>query len=570
MSGIPKYFAKKFSDDELEFNIWKGRQVQKARANRSFANRTKLKHIHSKYYTRKKEKAQKAKEQQGIFDLSTFQKAQDRKNKLMSNGYEVMIKITSNARNKTQLLKHIEYISRKGELELVDADNDIFLGKEDIKDCVESYANIPEAFENIRERRETYNMVFSMRDYEECEPEILKQAAFDTIKKLYPDAQFVLALHKDTDNPHCHICLNANKLNGQRIHIQKKDLFEMRQTFAKALNERGVYALATKRSDTYRGTQIALNLEKHKEIDLKEKFYRIIDFGEAPYNDDNLNKNSFFISYLVNNKQITIWGEHLKTLAHKYDLQLSDSIRVQKIGYKLRPYTFEKQIMGKTYEITNAAKVAIWDISIKGRAEKDFVKLEKPPTFKPIVRLKQPQKTPKKENNNANNRPKYTREQWAKFNANRYARNAARYNKQHTRKPRINTITGLRESDTQLQWRASTSKPYLDTFTSEVATKHDLPNVSQSYVDKESTQHKVLLSSDAQHNLPRRPDSANNDNTELRFANHSDTRNATSQRKWRIVEKFSDEIESKEEPKRYTREQWAKFNANKKKNDMER
>ncbi|WP_112059243.1 hypothetical protein [Helicobacter fennelliae] len=29
MSAIPKYFANKFSNDELEFNIWKGRQVQK-------------------------------------------------------------------------------------------------------------------------------------------------------------------------------------------------------------------------------------------------------------------------------------------------------------------------------------------------------------------------------------------------------------------------------------------------------------------------------------------------------------------------------------------------------------
>ena len=70
MSAIPKYFAKKFSDDELEFNIWKGRQVQKARANRSFANYTKLRHIYSKYYKRKREKAQKDKEMLKTFDMS--------------------------------------------------------------------------------------------------------------------------------------------------------------------------------------------------------------------------------------------------------------------------------------------------------------------------------------------------------------------------------------------------------------------------------------------------------------------------------------------------------------------
>lgn len=125
--------------------------------------------------------------------------------------------------------------------------------------------------------------------------------------------------------------------------------------------------------------------------------------------------------------------------------------------------------------------------------------------------------------------------------------------------------------------RAARSKPYLsesnlDTLASEITTKHDLPIMPQSNVDKKSTQHQMLLPSDAQHNLPRRSDSANNDNRELRSTNHSDTRNATSPRKWRIVEQFSDEIESNEptEPKRYTREQWAKFNAKKNKGDMER
>lgn len=597
MSAIPKYFANKFSNDELEFNIWKGWQVQKARANRSFANYTKLKHIHSKYYKRKREKAQKLKENQGRFDLSAYAKERDKKAKLMSGGYEVMIKITSNARNKTQLLKHIEYISRDGELELLSADNHIFLGKADTKDCVESYANIPQRFERVRERRETYNMVFSMRDYEECEPHILQESAFATMKKLYPNAQFVLALHKDTDNLHCHICLNANNLNGSRIHIQKKDLFAMRQSFAKELNARGVYALATKRSDSYRGYEIALNAPRRTELDLKQKFYGIINFGEAPYNDDNLNKDSFFISYLVNNRSVTIWGEHLKELAQKYDLQQSDFIRVKKLGYKLRPYTFEKTIGGKTYTITNTTKVAIWDISIRDRAEKDFVKLPKPPTFKPIVRLKESSKPkPTRRDTNGNTRPQYTREQWARFNAERnatkFARKAAILQATNTPKPRYNaftgfkeqyaelrisSFTGFRESNTELQWRAARSKPYLsesnlDTLASEITTKHDLSRMSQSNVDKESTQHQMLLPSDAQHNLPRRPDSANNDNRELRSTNHSDTRNATSKRKWRIVDKFSDEMESIKpiEPKRYTREQWAKFNAKKNKGDLER
>jgi len=52
-------------------------------------------------------------------------------------------------------------------------------------------------------------------------------------------------------------------------------------------------------------------------------------------------------------------GEHLKELAKERNLQQSDFVRLKKIGYKLRHYTFGEKIDGKLYEITNTSKVAV-------------------------------------------------------------------------------------------------------------------------------------------------------------------------------------------------------------------
>lgn len=163
---------------------------------------------------------------------------------------------------------------------------------------------IPNENENKKERRETYNMVFSMRDYDDCDAVSLKNAAFETMKNLYPNAHFVLAFHNDTDNPHCHICLKATNNDGSRIDIKKADCTTIRKTFAENLNKRGVYALATRKQDSIRGRQLANNITEAlepktlHEYNAKPHYYKILDFGEAPYNDDNLNDMNYFVRYI--------------------------------------------------------------------------------------------------------------------------------------------------------------------------------------------------------------------------------------------------------------------------------
>lgn len=247
MSVAPK----RFGDDELE---WRAKKIQKVRIEHAKINQINLARSKSKPIISHKQIAKNNPAQAKLL----------RREKLSNNGYEVVFKITSSAKNLKQLSKHIDYISRKGSLELLDSDLNIYADKESLHNCIENYQNgyvIPKENERKRERRETYNMVFSMRDYDDCDGESLKNAVFETIKKLYPNAHFTLAFHNDTDNPHCHICLKATNNDGSRIDIKKADCMTIRKSFADNLNKRGIYALATRRSDKIRGELLQIKLQ---------------------------------------------------------------------------------------------------------------------------------------------------------------------------------------------------------------------------------------------------------------------------------------------------------------------
>lgn len=257
---------------------------------------------------------------------------------------------------------HLNYISRHGDLELLDSDLNLYTDKSQLTYCLENYQNgyvIPNENENKRERRETYNMVFSMRDYDDCDSQSLKNAAFETIKNLYPNAHFTLALHNDTDNPHCHICLKATNSDGSRIDIKMADCLNIRKTFADNLNKRGIYALATRKSDKIRGRQIANNTLEYTEPktpyehNAKPHYYKVLDFGKAPYNNDPLNKPSYFISYYTRRGNVTIWGENLEQIVEDSKLQKGEYAKIAKIGYELRPYQFDKKIKGTIKSLIN-------------------------------------------------------------------------------------------------------------------------------------------------------------------------------------------------------------------------
>lgn len=348
--------------------------------------------------------------------LSNFPFNYKRKNQSHSSrSKEVLVKITSNSKNFQSLSKHIDYISRNGKLEILTSDMETYLGKEEIFEVKKTFRyygkTIPDETLS-KEIRQTYNIVFSMKEYSNTPPEKLKIAVFDTLKSLYPDNFFALALHTDTDNPHCHICLKISKNDGKKIDIRKSDLARLRQNFAKNLNELGVEAKATSRKQ-----EISIDIAKRQRIldelrnknpqKVKSHHYKVLDFGVANFEFKEYNKPSFYVKYATSKGEGLIWGVDLERLIKQKQIQKGEYVRFVKIGFKAENYSFKKKIENQWCEIETIKKIPVWDASISGRDEKS--KFDKLSPIKEYYNIK----PLKKEINER----RYTSEEWARYYA---------------------------------------------------------------------------------------------------------------------------------------------------------
>lgn len=112
MSVTPK----RFSNDELE---WKAKKIKNVRIEHAKINQINLARKKSKPLASFKQIAQSNPAKAKLLKCE----------KLSNNGYEVVFKITSSAKNTKQLSAHINYISRQGSLELIDSDLNIYTNK---------------------------------------------------------------------------------------------------------------------------------------------------------------------------------------------------------------------------------------------------------------------------------------------------------------------------------------------------------------------------------------------------------------------------------------------------------
>ena len=151
-------------------------------------------------------------------------------------GKEVVIKITGNSKNFQKWKAHFNYVTRKGELEVVESDLYKYQGKEELKQFqeffIDSGENIPNESQNVKERREVLHFVFSMKEHEATPSDKLLNAVLKTMKEKYPNNASYAVFHGDTDNPHIHCDLKISGIDGNRIDIRKKDLEQLRKNFA--------------------------------------------------------------------------------------------------------------------------------------------------------------------------------------------------------------------------------------------------------------------------------------------------------------------------------------------------
>lgn len=303
---------------------------------------------------------------------------------------QVVVKITSSSTNFNALTSHIRYISRNGSLEVITSENEIYKGRENIKKIAQTFNDaaytIPtenDIFTNsLKEKRETLNMVFSMKDYANASTNQIRTAAIETIKQKYPNNHFVIAMHNDTDNPHCHLSLRIVDCFGKRIQPKKKDLDDLRKNFALELNKLGVSA-TTKiyhKFDKNTGEEINKNIfikgtfaQKPKH---KAHHYQVVNFGEAHFKFNLTNRKSFFVRYRSSKgKDVEIWGNDLKRVVKENNVLPGDYCRFVIEDEKPVKITIfdkkTKQMVEKT------AYKKEWNVSIEGKNEKELKPLKR-------------------------------------------------------------------------------------------------------------------------------------------------------------------------------------------------
>lgn len=163
---------------------------------------------------------------------------------------EVMVKITGNSDGMGSVKRHLEYISRNGEVELTDETGKSLYGSRDVKDLQKHYraAGIPET----NNKREFLHVVFSMPAG--TSPRATKEAVLEFAREEFANRRWVAALHDDKDHTHVHVCVGTrdiDRADEPRLSPRKEDLARWRQGFADKLREHGIEAAASERRNRF-------------------------------------------------------------------------------------------------------------------------------------------------------------------------------------------------------------------------------------------------------------------------------------------------------------------------------
>ena len=167
---------------------------------------------------------------------------------------EVMVKITSSCKGMKQIGRHIDYISRRGQIDLEDQDGLLVTGKDQLKDLKEEWRiGGAEEIGDDSNRRDTLNIVFSMPAH--TDEVSMKRAVRAFAAAEFDGHQYVFAYHTqatdpDPDppaHPHVHLSVKIQGRSGRRLNPRKADLQRWREDFAAQLRAHGIEANATSR-----------------------------------------------------------------------------------------------------------------------------------------------------------------------------------------------------------------------------------------------------------------------------------------------------------------------------------
>ena len=169
---------------------------------------------------------------------------------------EVMVKVLSkDSNNLTSVIRHLNYIGRRGGLELETDDGERLQERNVGQRLVEDWdLDLDQDRRDARlsagpERapKLVHKIMLSMPPGTPAKG-VLEAARNFAREEFALKHRYVLALHTDEPHPHVHLVVKAMSEQGVRLNIRKATLREWRWEFARYLRDQGIAANATERA----------------------------------------------------------------------------------------------------------------------------------------------------------------------------------------------------------------------------------------------------------------------------------------------------------------------------------
>ena len=178
------------------------------------------------------------------YGVATGPTARAKLARIVRKAPEVVVKVTGRQRGGSHVKAHLEYIGRKGDVEIETRDGEILTSKEDIAERAAEWSDTLEW--RSRPTVSSVSLIFSMP--EGTDPDkVLGAVRALAHAELSDNHDYVLALHTDTPRPHVHLTVQAEGLDRTRFNPRPVQLHRFRERFARELRERDVAAEATPR-----------------------------------------------------------------------------------------------------------------------------------------------------------------------------------------------------------------------------------------------------------------------------------------------------------------------------------
>jgi hypothetical protein len=170
---------------------------------------------------------------------------------------EVMVKVLSKGgQDAKAVCRHLDYLSRRGELELETDDGERIAGRDAQRALLEDWAfdtHVDRRRNELLPREErrppklVHKLMLSMPAGTPAD-KVLQAARNFASEEFALQHRYAMVLHTDEPHPHVHVVVKAVSEQGERLNIRKETLRRWRAEFARHLRILGVPANATERA----------------------------------------------------------------------------------------------------------------------------------------------------------------------------------------------------------------------------------------------------------------------------------------------------------------------------------